>query len=113
MKESVYTCLQNDIQYTIWIGENAMDNWNLIDKADQSDLWFHVDGNPSAHVILRTGNQTNIPKQVIQECAMLCKNGSKLKNNRYVKVIYTMIRNVKKAEDVGSVTTKCTTTITI
>jgi hypothetical protein len=45
-------------------------------------------------------------KSVIRFCATLCKDGSKYKNNKDVKIIYTEIKNVKKADKVGAVNIK-------
>lgn len=94
--------------YKIRIGENAIENWRLIDDSKQNDLWFHVENHPSCHVVLSCESNNNIHKSVINHCAYLCKEGSKLKVNKSVKIIYTEIKNVKKADKIGSVTTKNT-----
>jgi predicted ribosome quality control (RQC) complex YloA/Tae2 family protein len=92
------------------VGENAQDNWNLIDASSQNDLWFHLENHPSSHVVLKMPNIKNaekkISKQSIIHCAVECKNYSKLKNTKKVSVIYTEIKNVTKADKPGSVYTK-------
>lgn len=44
-------------KYTIIIGENAKDNWNIIDMADQNDIWFHINNIPSPHIILKSNGK--------------------------------------------------------
>lgn len=91
-----------DTTYTIYIGENAKENWELIDQASQNDLWFHLDNLPSPHVILCVENK-KIPKQIIKECALLCQSNSKYSNLKKISVIYTEIKHVSKDKQVGSV----------
>ena len=72
MKSELFVHGSNE--YTIIIGKNKEDNFNIIDDAVDSDIWFHVDGEPSCHVILKTEDRLkDIPKQVIKRCAYLCK----------------------------------------
>jgi predicted ribosome quality control (RQC) complex YloA/Tae2 family protein len=110
-----FTFESKDIQYSIKVGENAQENWDLIDSSSQNDLWFHVKSHPSCHVVLSMGdiNIKKIDQQVIKYCASLCKDGSKLKNYQNIKIMYTYIKNVKKSTDVGSVTTTNSKTISI
>ena len=91
--------------YIITIGKNAMDNWNIIDNAESDDMWFHLENMPSSHVIIHMCDKQIIPKDLIYKAAILCKKHSKSNKVNNVHVIYTMIQNVKKAKEVGSVTT--------
>lgn len=109
MKEHQYESVQDDCIYNIKVGENAQENWDLISASEQNDIWFHVENNPSCHVVLSVGSKKP-HKSVINYCASLCKEGSKRKNSRTVNVIYTEIRNVRKADKPGSVTTRNTKT---
>ena len=106
-----------------WRGENAQDNWDIIDNAKKANngkqyIWFHLKDHSSTHIILLlendeiyTSNQRQI-KNLIIECALLCVEHSK---NKSRTVIYTEIKNVKKLPpDTGSVeTTKKPFTITV
>jgi predicted ribosome quality control (RQC) complex YloA/Tae2 family protein len=95
--------------YNVVIGRNKNENWDIISKASQNDIWFHVDSHPSPHVVLSNVLDLDIkkiPKSIIKECAVLCKEYSKLKNNNKVSIIYTYITNVTKGQEVGSVITK-------
>jgi predicted ribosome quality control (RQC) complex YloA/Tae2 family protein len=96
----------------ISIGCSAQDNWDIIDAAGQHDYWFHLQDNPSCHVILHVpSKKTEIDKQTLIHCAMLCKQNSKYANQKNVKIIYTQRRNISKGDAIGSVHTKKALTI--
>lgn len=93
-----------DINYKINVGRNSKENWNLIDISEKDDLWFHVEDKPSCHVIItKPFNCNGIPRACIIKAAQLCKEYSKYKNDKKVKIIYTEISNVRKGKDIGSV----------
>ena len=94
----------DNVVYYVNIGKNSLENWDLINKSEKNDIWFHLDGYPSPHVVLKYSD--NIPENIIVECCELCKSYSKYKNfpSKYIKVIYTKINNIKKGKEVGSVT---------
>jgi len=102
MKEFIYE------DYVIKIGENALDNWNLIDiaKINPNNIWFHLDDYPSGHVICFVKNDEEINKNVILFCASLCKEHSKQKYMKNIKVIYTKIKNIKKTGEIGEVSVR-------
>lgn len=102
-------------EFEIFIGKNAQENWDIIDNASQSDIWFHLDNFPSCHVVLKTDSfeTKDFNKQTLIFCASLCKVNSKYANLKKIKVIYTKIHNIKKADKVGSVITTNTKTIEI
>jgi predicted ribosome quality control (RQC) complex YloA/Tae2 family protein len=108
MKEYKYECKYDNYIYTINVGRNAKDNWDLIDKSKQEDIWFHVDDIPSCHVVL-TIDDNKIPhKSVINYCAFLCKSNSKARYIKNISIIYTEIKNIRKSKTIGSVITKHT-----
>ena len=103
-----------NISYTIFIGKNKNNNWDLIDNAKDSDIWFHVSNSSSSHVILQTELPINkIPKQVIKRCACICKSHSSSKSEKKCKIIYTTISNVTKTHIVGQVTVNNTKELSI
>jgi predicted ribosome quality control (RQC) complex YloA/Tae2 family protein len=107
MKEYMYVSDHDHCTYTVRVGETAQENWDIISDSGQNDIWFHVGGNASCHVVLSCNEIKKKPhKSVINYCASLCKDGSKLKNVKNVTIIYTEIKNVKKSNTPGSVTTK-------
>lgn len=117
MIEYEFECTQSDKIYTIKVGESAQDNWDIIEAANSSDIWFHVNGIPSCHVVLESDGipLSKIHVAVLKYCAGLCKAGSKHANFKAVSVIYTEIRNVKidKKGAVGSVFTTRTQKIVV
>lgn len=115
--EHEFECPNTNKVYQIIIGKNAQDNWDIIRDADQSDVWFHLDKNPSCHVICCTDSEPlkNIHKSVLKECASYCKARSKQKNSKGVTVIYTEVKNVTidKKGNTGSVFSRKTKKIMI
>lgn len=95
----------NGKEYYILVGKNASDNWKLIDKANQHDIWIHLGGNrPSPHVIISPKKKMKIHKSAINYGAILCKEYSKYSEHKDIPVVYAFIRNVSKdAKKVGSV----------
>ena len=94
------------------IGKNAMENDQLLNEANQNDLWFHLEGNASPHGILFT-NGEKAGKNELWQCANMVKMGSKLKALKNVNVIFTERRNVKKTEKIGAVIAKNTKVIKV
>ena len=91
------------IIYQIFIGQNKQDNFDIIDMSLEHYIWFHVEHEPSCHVILQVENPLHkIPLQVLKRCAYLCKINSKAKNKKST-IIYTPIKNVKKTNIIGQV----------
>jgi predicted ribosome quality control (RQC) complex YloA/Tae2 family protein len=105
--------INQSIQY--FIGENANDNWSIIDDANPDDIWFHISDRPSCHVIANI--QIKLTKKemkyVIKQGALLCKQNSKYKSERNLTIVYTKIQNVKKTNIVGSVEISNDSTINI
>ena len=94
----------NDKEWTIIIGKNKEENWKIIDDADPSDIWFHMQDIPSCHVILKTTDPIKkIDKDVLKRCGLLCKMNSKAKNERKSNVMYSEIENVRKTKNMGEV----------
>ena len=99
-----------------WIGKNAEDNFQIIDDASQSDMWFHVSNESSCHVIARISDIEIHRKNllsVVKQGAILCKQHSKLKSIKNVEIVYTKIENVEKTEVFGKVQIKNSKNIVI
>lgn len=109
-----------NIIYDILIGKNAKENWNLIDNADDFDLWLHIDNMPSCHVIVKERLQKNnnnldnknvndnygYPVSVIKIAGRLCKLHT-TNSTKNVNIVYTTINNVSKGKHIGSVNITC------
>ncbi len=104
--EQVYfTQINENIEFLI--GKNQQDNFNIIDMAKPTDLWFHLDDYPSCHVIAKVPEIINKKdlKYIIKRGALICKQHSNYKSIKDLNIIYTCIKNVKKTSIIGSVTT--------
>ena len=92
------TC--SDPRFIIYLGKDKYENEDLIKWGFPNDIWFHVDKFSSAHVYLRLPPDITIdtiPKQVMQECLQLVKDGSKDgRKQERVSVCYTPWSNLKK-----------------
>lgn len=100
--------------YTIKIGKNKLDNWNIIDSSEPNNIWFHVSGAPSAHIVLTTVcDIKDIPSRVIYHCAVLSSKRSKSHKERHSLVNYTYIKCVTKGEHIGEVVIKKAFTVRV
>jgi len=98
-----------DCEVTISIGQSAQENWDLIAQSQQTDLWFHLEGHPSPHVIIsrpESSMGSGLSNQTLKSAAAYCKQYSKLSGLRRATVIYTEIKYVSRGDKVGSVITK-------
>jgi predicted ribosome quality control (RQC) complex YloA/Tae2 family protein len=101
---------------TFRIGENAQENYDLIDDSNPDDIWFHLNNNSSSHVVasIPEGLKRKEKGYIIRRGALLCKNdNAKSRTQKQVGIIFTAIRNVKKTDIVGSVELVTSNTITV
>jgi len=98
-------CLKINVDFVV--GTNAQENHDIIDAADPEDLWFHISGHPSCHVISKIPPGIDIDKKELQKIAkqgaLVCKEMSGFKKEKNVKIDYTAIKHVTKGEKPGSV----------
>ena len=89
-------------EYICKVGQNAQENWNLLDKASQKHWFFHLSSFPSCYVIWE--NEDDTPDMSsLKEVARICVNNTKHRNARNIKVDYTRCNNVCKGKIVGEV----------
>ena len=103
MKEFIFEV--GSQSYVFLIGENKHENFSIIDRCEPTDIWFHVENEPSCHVILRNPNNVkmhDIPREVIKRGLYLCKINSKAKS-RKSSIMYTPLKNVTKTNIIGTV----------
>jgi predicted ribosome quality control (RQC) complex YloA/Tae2 family protein len=79
--------------FAVWVGRNAKENDFLTRSAHSLDLWFHAQGLPGSHVILRTQGQP-APLPDLLFAAQLAAYHSKARGERNVAVDYTAKKNV-------------------
>ena len=84
------------------LGQNAQENWDLLNCNDEF-LWLHLNSFPSCYVIIES---TDVTQNMVEFAANLCKKNTKYKNVPNIKVCYTKCSNLKKGNEVGSVTFK-------
>ncbi len=81
----------------IWVGRNDEGNDYLTTRlARGNDLFFHLEGYPGSHVVLRTEGRTDPPPKSILDACELAIHYSKLKSADRADVHMAPIKNVKK-----------------
>jgi predicted ribosome quality control (RQC) complex YloA/Tae2 family protein len=81
----------------IWVGRNDEGNDYLTTRlARGNDLFFHLEGYPGSHVVLRTEGRTDPPPKSILDACELAIHYSKLKNADRADVHMAPVKNVKK-----------------
>ncbi len=94
----------------IWVGMDDRSNDRLsLKEAHPNDFWFHVNGFPGSHVLLRCGEAEIEPdKESIRQTAALAAYFSKMRNAGMVSVHYCRAKDVHKPRGAkpGTVTIK-------
>mgnify|MGYP000094096978 FL=1 len=75
------------------LGKNKKGNIELLKIARAGDIWMHIQGMPSTHVIIHTSKQ-NVSEKVLYAAAKLCVDFSTTKTGSFL-VDYTNRREVK------------------
>lgn len=99
----------NNIKF--YIGQSAKENWDLLDKTiNKSYIWFHLNSFPSPYVIMYTSledlEKIDISNSYLYYGANLCKENSKYKFLKNLKIIYTPVKNLSKTSIIGEVLIK-------
>ena len=79
--------------FLVLVGRNAKENDLLTRAAHSEDLWFHAQGVPGSHVILKTEGK-NPPLEDLLFAARLAAYHSKARGERQVPVDYTRKKHV-------------------
>jgi predicted ribosome quality control (RQC) complex YloA/Tae2 family protein len=81
----------------VWVGRSDQGNDLLSTRlARGKDLFFHLDGAPGSHVVLRTEGRSDPPSEAILDACELAIHYSKAKNATRADVHIVPIKNVKK-----------------
>jgi len=91
-KNKPYASFEYD-GFLIWLGRNERENIYLLKNSNVSDFWFHLQGMPSCHVIVKT-KKKSLPHEVIQKAGSLCATFSLNKGDGNFRVDYTKRANV-------------------
>jgi predicted ribosome quality control (RQC) complex YloA/Tae2 family protein len=92
------TCEYNGVLFTL--GKNAVENWEIFDKADPDHYFFHLSAFPSGYVYAATDSPTH---EHITFASSLCKFGTKYKSLKDIKVDYCTFSNLEKGPTPGMV----------
>ncbi|PKN09217.1 MAG: hypothetical protein CVU73_04745 [Deltaproteobacteria bacterium HGW-Deltaproteobacteria-8] len=88
-------------------GKSSQANHDMLSRAaGPFDLWFHVAGGPSAHLILkRDFPDQEVPEASLLEAAGLCALKSYRKDDAKAEVLCALVRDVRKVKGaaIGSV----------
>ena len=88
------TTYQDSDNNIILVGKNNLQNNYLTHKlASKNDYFFHVQGSPGSHTILKANNPS---PETINLAAQIAAYYSKSRYSSNVAVDYTLVRNVKK-----------------
>lgn len=100
--------LDND--WHVYIGKSGDNNDDLTFKfAKKQDYWFHAQGVPGSHVILKTKLKDQVPPyKILEQVAGIAAANSKSKHSSTVPVIYTQVRYVSRIRNApkGTVNTR-------
>jgi predicted ribosome quality control (RQC) complex YloA/Tae2 family protein len=107
---------KKEISYLI--GQNARDNFAVIDEGVEDDIWFHAKDDSSCHIICILPNDLNLScnekNLLILKGAELCKfHTHKLISLYKVPILYTEIKNITKSKTPGLVNVKNYNTIVL
>jgi predicted ribosome quality control (RQC) complex YloA/Tae2 family protein len=88
---------KTDQGFEIWVGKSEEGNDYLTTRlARGNDLFFHLEGYPGSHVILRTEGRTDPPSEAILDACELAVHFSKQKEAKQADVHMAAVKNVKK-----------------
>lgn len=79
--------------FEVWVGRSSKENDLLTRMAHSEDLWFHAQGVPGSHVILRTQGQPAALPDLLY-AAQLAAYHSKARGEKNVPVDYTAKKHV-------------------
>jgi len=88
---------RTDQGFEIWVGRNDEGNDVLTTRMVRgNDLFFHLEGYPGSHVVLRTVGRQDVPPESLLDACELAVHFSKLRSGDRVDVHIAPIKNVKK-----------------
>ncbi len=81
----------------VWVGKSdAANDYLTVKLARGKDLFFHLDGAPGSHVILRTEGRDDPPSEAVLDACELAVHFSKQKKASRADVHVVPIKNVRK-----------------
>jgi predicted ribosome quality control (RQC) complex YloA/Tae2 family protein len=106
--------IQDNINITYTIGNNAYENTEIVKNACPTSIWFHINDAASCHVVMDIKHtekpSRKIMHKLIKQGALYCKQyTNKYKSIKNVEVIYNYIQNIQTTENAGTVITDIST----
>jgi len=106
-----------DARWFALVGRNNRENDEItFEVASPGDYWFHAQGMPGSHVVLRSrGGKDAPPRAVLERAASIAAHFSKGRHSGLVPVIYTLRKYVRKfrGADPGQVRCERETTLMV
>ena len=89
--------------YYLKLGQNAQENWLLLDNSKNYHIFMHLTCFPSPYLIIEFNQEKEPPDtELMKEIGLLLKNNTKYKKMT-LKVDYCKCDNLEKTEKVGEV----------
>lgn len=83
--------------YALIYGRSSLENAAVLKAARPDDLWFHVQGAPGGHVVIRTNNRPEaVPQSTLLEAAKLAARQSRRRKDTAVEVDYTPAKHLSR-----------------
>lgn len=108
MKVAVETLSAIPVEIVYYIGRSQSENFSVIDLGAPEDIWFHVAGLPSSHVVAAIPEDRKFNKKqiltIVKRGALLCKqNTNKVARSNDVEITYAHVKHVQKTDIPGKV----------
>ncbi len=85
---------------TFKVGTSAQENWALITAANKDFYWLHLEGCPSAHIIIEIDVEPT--KQEIQFATQLARDATP-KAPPHTGIVWTQVANIRLGSKPGEV----------
>ncbi len=88
---------KTDDDFMLLRGKNDKANHRLVSRLSSPfDYWFHVEGGPGAHVILKRDHPgQDVPRRSLEQAAILAGLSSYRKSDAKAEVIVALVKNVR------------------
>jgi predicted ribosome quality control (RQC) complex YloA/Tae2 family protein len=81
--------------FSVGVGNNSSGNDQLRNKwAGKEDTWLHLDGDKSAHAIIKLNNSGPLDPEMLHLAASILAYSSRF-NGDWIPIIYTAVKNLK------------------
>lgn len=82
------------------VGQSAEENWSIIAAADRTYYWLHLDGCPSAHIIIEIDVEPTVEE--LEYASKLVREATP-KAPQNAHSVWTRISNIKRGSRPGEV----------